>query len=449
MRPFDFMVPFWGRRYREYWVDLSLPSLLATNNLPLLDVADGHRFLIATTEEDWHAICDLPIMARLRRYAVPVWIKIDLLPEGEDASGYDAYTNSVRLQNKAQKALVSAAGARRCYGSLLFPDVLYSDGFVAALLRLAREGYQGALLPAMRQIEEDVLSELTARGYLPAGEKSSLTSRPLHVPQRVMADLAVRHLHPEMILYDQTRPTQRFIIPFRYWRLNGGLVLHSFYGCLPFIDYAAMPEDHAACLEQGVLENVYASRNFSRFTRVHVVADSDEFAVVSLTPREVNWSPPDDFAPLARWFPGVARLVNIRHSMQAYAGVCQDAVRRNLFLTPVRWHRDNLDVHWRRNETRIAQTLDRAIGDYIVAARRSEFPSGPNAFDRVESVFFITIGRVKSAYAYFHFIGWHLYRSLVGKSDSRRWVGWALRKRAAILARRPFDEPRPQIPVPE
>src|ERR1700727_1234776 len=76
MQPFNFMVPFSRERYRRYFVDNLLPSLLAPNNLTLLRAEDGHRFLLATTREDWDAIVDLPIMARLRPHATPTLVEI-------------------------------------------------------------------------------------------------------------------------------------------------------------------------------------------------------------------------------------------------------------------------------------------------------------------------------------------------------------------------------------
>src|ERR1700730_8882553 len=77
MRPFNFMIPFWGERYRGFFVDRCLPSLLAPNNLPLLDAADGHRLLTATTHSDWGVINDLQIMQQLRQHATPEPIIID------------------------------------------------------------------------------------------------------------------------------------------------------------------------------------------------------------------------------------------------------------------------------------------------------------------------------------------------------------------------------------
>src|SRR5439155_2535037 len=108
MRPFDFMVPFWGKRYREYFVDLCLPSLLAPNNLPSLRVEDGHRFLIATTIEDWNAIERLPIMDELRRYAAPVWIAVSGPPSESQAGSYARYQSTIQHQNSCQRKLLEA-----------------------------------------------------------------------------------------------------------------------------------------------------------------------------------------------------------------------------------------------------------------------------------------------------------------------------------------------------
>ena len=74
-RPFCFMTQFWGERYRDYYVDYCLPSLLAPNNLPLLRAKDGHCFLIATPREDWDAIEHLPIIEKLRQFVTPTLVE--------------------------------------------------------------------------------------------------------------------------------------------------------------------------------------------------------------------------------------------------------------------------------------------------------------------------------------------------------------------------------------
>src|SRR4051812_35560739 len=74
-RPFCFLSQFWGRTYRDYFVDYALPSLLAPSNLPLLEAKQGHFFLISTPREDWEVIAQLPVMQRLRQFVTPVLIE--------------------------------------------------------------------------------------------------------------------------------------------------------------------------------------------------------------------------------------------------------------------------------------------------------------------------------------------------------------------------------------
>jgi hypothetical protein len=161
-RPFLFMVPFWGERYRRYFVERLLPSLLAPNNLPLLRADEGHRFLIATTPEDWAAIVDLPIIRRLRQHATPTLIEIPK-PTGETAPGS---TSAILHQDVALKLLAKAAFQGKGYGSLMWPDCIISDGMVASLIKHARAGRHLVLCPALRQAEESAISELKNRGLV-------------------------------------------------------------------------------------------------------------------------------------------------------------------------------------------------------------------------------------------------------------------------------------------
>src|SRR5690242_10941042 len=110
LRPIHFMVTFWGERYRSYFVDLLLPSLLSPRNLPLLSRDDGHRFFIATPREDWQSISDLPIVTRLRRHAEPNWVEVAAQPQ--DQSNSDAHARYVAMlehMTHCQRIVLEAA----------------------------------------------------------------------------------------------------------------------------------------------------------------------------------------------------------------------------------------------------------------------------------------------------------------------------------------------------
>lgn len=466
LRPFDLMVPFWGKRYRDYFVDLCLPSLLAPNNIALLRAEDGHRFLIATTTEDWRAIENLPIMNRLRQHATPTWIEVSGPLGATDVSAYDNYqTVIIKHQNHCQKKLVEAAYQRRSYGSLLFPDVIYSDFMIASLIKLARAGYHFVLLPALRQIEEDVLDDLTRLGYLPSGARLSLTGEALAIPQRALAEMAVRHLHPEMLLFDQSKPVQPFHVPFRYWPIAGGrgLILHSFFGCIALIDFQVVSANHADCLDQGAFENVYASSNFAQSERIHIINDSDEFALVSLTPRAVNWAPPLVEALRGPWWaPELKRLRNIRETMWIYAGANRDVVRRDLFRVPIRWHSGELDRVWAKEARRIERMISCAVGDYFSVSRapnRHRFPSRPNLLDlyaQMNGVKAFFVHRLASAKTFLRKcvdflrkrleLVRRLWLVLRGDPAARRWLTWRIHVLRRQLQGHKTHPPRPDVP---
>lgn len=357
-RPFFFMVPFWGERYRRYFVDRLLPSLLAPNNLPLLRAFQGHRFLIATTPEDWAAFIDLPIMKRLREYATPTLIEISQ-PDNHTAAGSgDAYLH----QNVVQKLLVIAAFQSKAYGCLLCPDFIISDGMVASLIRHAQAGHHLVLCPALRQTEESAISELTSRGYLPRESTPAETGMPIIVPPRALSDIMVRCLHPEMAIFEEGAPGQPPLAPFRYWRLpdHSGMILHTFQGIPVLMDYGVVQHHDIACLEHNWLEVVYVARNFGNKGEFHVVQDSDEFCIMSLTPATTRQMTTNaTFSAVLRPHGGFIRRLLVALSISYHtAGM---PLKKQLFAHSLRWHAGDLDDAGLGRERRISAFVDSAV----------------------------------------------------------------------------------------
>ncbi len=160
-RPIHFMVTFWGERYREYFADLFLPTMLAPRNLPLLSAGNGHRFFLATTKDDWEAIRALPIMKRVARHATPVWVEVNDPPSASmSGDAQSRYVGVLHHMKECIRTLFEAGYDSSCYGSFFFPDHIVSDGMVAALLKHIRAGHRLLLCPVLRQSQEGVLSEL-------------------------------------------------------------------------------------------------------------------------------------------------------------------------------------------------------------------------------------------------------------------------------------------------
>jgi Carbohydrate esterase, sialic acid-specific acetylesterase len=353
-RPFYFMVPFWGERYRRYFTDNLLPSLLAPNNLPLLRAADGHRFLLATTKDDWDAIIDLPIMERLRPYATPTLIEIPR--PGRTAPGS---TSAILHQNVAQRLMVIAAFEAKAYGSLFSPDFIVSDGMIASLIARVRAGQRVVLCPSLRQIEETALTELERTGYL--GPNPSAAGAAINVPQRVLADILVRHLHPEMAIFEEGAVGQPPLAPFRYWRIPGqnGLFIHTFHGVPVLMDYQAVARHDIECLDTYSFEDVYVARNFSG-DDLHVVSDTDEFCILSLTPGAIGQMTADH-AARAVAPPREGVMQRLLAALSISYCTAQMPLKKQLFKHSVRWHGGDLDAAALAQERRIDAFVDGAV----------------------------------------------------------------------------------------
>jgi hypothetical protein len=375
-RPFDFMVSVWGAKYRQYLVDRCLPSLLAPGNFPVLRAADGHRLLIATTPADWDAMKDIPILQAIRPHVTPQWVPIDPLDEKQSLAGS---AQAILYHTSCQRKLFELAYAHGGYGSIVFPDTIVSQGMVASLQRSAAAGHVLVLCAAMRQTEETVMAELRERGTMPAGVAFSTSGTALNIPQRTMVDLAIRHLHPEVTIYDWEDDAAPPLPAHRFWRMpdNRGIVLRTYYGLPVLMDYSAVANHDVACLDEQIVEDVYALRNFYRAGAVHVVQDSDDFVIISLTPAAVgHFRSPADHIGYPRWWKEFIRLCAMRAAMGFYVRQRHDMLKCELFARPIRWHIGDLDEVWFREERRINRSLERFIGDYFHSASRS----APNPF---------------------------------------------------------------------
>jgi len=356
-RPFFFMVPFWGERYRWYFANILLPSLLSPSNLALLRADQGHRFLIATTIDDWDAIIGLPIIERLRAHATPTLIEIKR-PKQATAPGS---TGAILHQNIAQKLLVDAAFQARAYGTLFSPDCIISDGMMMSLVRHASAGQCLVLCPALRQSEESATAELTRLGYLSRDLEKSGSGTPICVPPRVLADLMVRHLHPEMDIFQEGARGQPPLAPFRYWRLSRqkGIILHTFHGAPMLMDFGAVDHHDVACLEENSFEDVYVARNFGD-KDFHVVEDSDEFCILSLTPAAIGQMTADGMRGSSISFEdGFVRRFLIALSISYHAA--QMPLKSLLFGHSIRWHAGDLDDTALDEERKISSLIDRVI----------------------------------------------------------------------------------------
>jgi hypothetical protein len=302
------------------------------------------------------------------------------------------------------------------------------------------------------------------RGYLQDGERLSLSGQALTIPPRVMADLFVRHLHPEVSIFEEEGTVLPPNSPFYYWRVPGGrgIILHTFYGAPVLMDFAMVNANHTECLDRDAFENIYNSENFGQSERIRIIQDSDEFSILSLTPTKDIFLQPTVKQP--RWLQTYSHLCNIRESMWHHAGRNKDVLMRDLFRLPIRWNITDLDEVWMKEEQRVDRLINSAVGDYYSISKvpnTHRFPSKLKAdlypripFAKELRLLFFTMPVALAAWSrlaigvivVIRVVTRRIGLALCGDRVTLRWWGWRLRKLGAGLVGRQFLEPRPPSP---
>src|SRR5262249_8432816 len=112
-RPFYFILVLWGERFRNYFLDLCLPTLLSPSNLPALATQPRRNLLICTCPDDWAAMRAAPVFALLERHVDPVFIEIPPCPPG--------------LSGCIHMGIGHCRGCELAYAAKAYPFVLTPD----------------------------------------------------------------------------------------------------------------------------------------------------------------------------------------------------------------------------------------------------------------------------------------------------------------------------------
>jgi hypothetical protein len=334
-RAFYFIVVLWGERFRDYFLEYCLPSLLSAGNIPSLNTAARSKFLIATRPEDWSVMVGTPIFDVLKRYVDPVYIEIPPCPP---------HRSGCEHMNTGHKLACEMAFREKARALVLTPDCMLSDGSVVRLQELAHDGVELVVAAALRFGEEPFLEHLKTIGVL----KEKCNS-PLSVTGRQMVAAAMNGLHPETLSYEWDAPYLVPKMPAAWWRVpgEGGIVLHCLSWAPLLLDYGAVAKHDTSTLESWTIDGDYLFRNVSGSCKVHVVQDSDEIFLAS-------WGPMADRAAVVEPLdvsrrPVLRRLqkwLKIHQFCASFYGSSFDQLKRDMFFKPVRWHSRALNEKW-------------------------------------------------------------------------------------------------------
>jgi hypothetical protein len=405
-RPFYFIVSFWGEEFRNHFLRLCAPSLLAPGNIPALFGVRRCRLLICTTAEDWKALQADPLFALLGvsatlefvelRHSVPDFLRRpyqeklrradgrheigqavripDLVSPNEVASlqaftelqtiageigvtltASQGYALRLFFMSAGHKVAAIRAHADGAYGVFLAPDMVLSDGAIFELDRLARRGSKVVMAAACRFAQEECLAAFRTRGLLEPG-------KPLCLAPRLLVEIVFEHLHPETAGFEFDASAFCTTATSALWRVpgDGGALLHSFFWAPLLVSYGDMRTHHADCFDHGgTTDGKYIAMHFDPDRDLTVIADSDTLMMASFT-RNQDYAYPDSRGLLKR-FPGFGRVYKIHRIHSMLYGPMGDSVKRRLYAVPVRFHSRPVSPAWEEVERRAEAVVSRAL----------------------------------------------------------------------------------------
>jgi hypothetical protein len=371
-RPFYFNVVLWGRRFREYFLDYCLPSLLSPGNIPSLKNKRESKFLICTTFHDWNEMCQSSIFRRLEEQIQPEFFEIPYPQEG---------VTGCQHMGIGHKLATRKAYMDRAYFVALTPDLVISEGSIERIQNLAVQGYNMVLVAALRFAEEPFLGELEKRGFWNPHGRPSENGEPLILSGRELTSMAMKSFHSETENYNWDNPYSSILLPLSIWRVNGdeGMILHSFSWAPFLLDYSIITKHDDSAFNEWTFDGDYVYNNFAKTSRIYVVQDSDEVMMVSWAPLGSN---PLKTVPHWLYRHGMIRDYFKRWFLTlTYHADIMDPLKRKIFPLAVKWHSGEIGPVYREAEKRAEK--------YI--ANVFQYSRGSKLLGRLEGMLLVTI----------------------------------------------------------
>lgn len=370
-----FAVAVWGRDYVGTFVNFSLASQLASQNIPALAVRHSVAYHIVTTRRDRKRLEQHANLQMLARYCEILWDEIeDLDYDARQIPGEvdgEKYPFLSRLQNLT-------FGRSLDFDVVLFnyADFVWSKGsvpYVVGLMSGETDAALGFCLPVDRRSGQKVLrrhQSVSADGVI------------IDIAARDLSALAVVNLHREVKLrvWDGSRFSS--LPTYLLWPIDGGLLVRAYHQTVLALRVRKDDTEYRAGIRYGSLDGYFTALLAEKGNVRHAV-DSDAGLIVSL------YSTPVDTALL----PGDSRDDALRRCLQhsVSAGqrrfaetpilikggdVSQDALRR---ITDESWR--TLQVYHRSvdPDPKAFESTYKTFGD--IAALESRWRSRTNAMD--------------------------------------------------------------------
>ena len=312
------LLPLWGYRFIQQFLEFSLPTLLAPGNIPALAKDLPCRFVLMTRVEDLPLIREHPSWRQLARTCEIEFQPIDdLVTDGNHTATITlAYARAVRSTGEAM--------LDTCF-IFLVSDYIIADGSLRSVLARVQDGASGVQAGNFQIVAEDAIPLLR--------ERVDSASPALALSARELLGWSLEHLHPattaNIVNFQLTHNAHTNRL---FWRIDENTLIGRFYlmhmiGVRPEVtDFVT-----GASCDYSFIPEMCPSNN------VAVLTDSDEYFVVEMQPRDheakhLNWGPHDPKKladSLSEWTTARHRE-NVQSTLIYHRGPIPDSLAENV-----------------------------------------------------------------------------------------------------------------------
>jgi len=277
---FHFSTVLWGDWHTGLFLDVNLPSLLASGNLPAFTHRHKSKYRIMTTAGDARRIKASAVFRRACEVA-----SFELVPCNVGVVKNPFHMHHLLWRRSIEEA--KAAGAM-----ILFvpPDVIWADGSFAHVAEIAAQGKKAIFMTYLR-----VVSESCVPAVIAACRRSG--DLVIQASSRQLVDMAFQHIHP--LTWTYLRDSPRFPVhpEFILWSVPGeGLLMRILAR-----ELFAFDPNYFELNAQSLIARVEDRDS------IHFITDSDDLFALSLAPllKDVEWyrdRVPLDVHRIADWW---------------------------------------------------------------------------------------------------------------------------------------------------
>jgi hypothetical protein len=260
------LLPVWGYRYINQFLEFCLPTLLAPGNIPALVAALPCEFHLMTSAADVPIIADHPAWQKLQSVCrVKIELIDDLITDGNHSTTITlAYSRAVRA---AGPQMVDTCFINIC------ADYLFSEKALENVLKRVNAGASAVLAGNFQIVSEEGLTALR--------RKIDPTRVELIISSRELIKIGLTYLHPATVaniinfgLFHNEHTNRLF------WRVDDSTLIGRFYLL------------HVVCIRPEVMDFVTGSSFDYSFVpelcpsnNVAIFTDSDDYFVLELQTR--------------------------------------------------------------------------------------------------------------------------------------------------------------------